>query len=178
MMEAYKLLGDVLDYPRGPLLQEINPRIARVASEYSEAAGLLAEFRCAVEDLPLGKLEEIYTSSFDLRAESSLYLGYHLFGEDWKRSALMARLKSWYKSKNFDCGTEMPDHLSVVLRFLGQYPDDPDAQEFITECLVPAVTRIIAGLQDQGGPYAAALHSLLVIVQRCQPVQVTQGASE
>ena len=178
MREAYKLLGDVLDYPRGPLLQEINPRIARVASEYSEAAGLLAEFRCAVEDLPLGKLEEIYTSSFDLRAESSLYLGYHLFGEDWKRSALMARLKGWYKSKNFDCGTEMPDHLSVVLRFLGQYPDDPDAQEFSTECLLPAVTRIIAGLQDQGGPYAAALHSLLVIVQRCQPVQVTQGASE
>lgn len=177
-MEAYKLLGDVLDYPCGTLLQEINPRIAKVASEHSEAAGLLAQFRCAVEDLPLGKLEEIYTSTFDLRAESSLYLGHHLFGEDWKRSALMTHLKSWYKSKNFDCATEMPDHLSVVLRFLGQYPDDPDAQEFITECLVPAVTRIIAGLQDQGGPYAAALHGLLVIVQTSQPVQVRQGASE
>jgi nitrate reductase molybdenum cofactor assembly chaperone NarJ/NarW len=177
-MEAYELLGDLLDYPCRALLHEVNPRIDRVASKYPEAAGLLAEFRCAIECLPLGNLEEIYTGTFDLRAESSLYLGHHLFGEDWKRSALMARLKSWYKEKNFVCGAEMPDHLSVVLRFLGRYADNPDALEFITECLLPAVTRIIAGLQDQGGPYTAGLNALLIIVQTSQQKQVTPGASE
>jgi nitrate reductase delta subunit len=72
----------------------------------------------------------------------------------------------------------MPDHLSVVLRFLGRNQDDPDTQEFITECLAPAVTRIIAGLQESAGPYAPALHALLLILQSSHVAPVTQGVSE
>lgn len=175
-MEAYELFGDLLDYPEPAALRGIDNKISGIVCAYSETAGLLAELRSAVLALPPGKLEEIYTSSFDMRAESSLYVGHHLFGEDFKRSVLMSRLKNWYKSKGFSAGMEMPDHLSVVLRFLGRNQDDPDTQEFITECLIPAVTRIIAGLQRSAGPYKPALHALLLILESSHSVAATRGA--
>lgn len=177
-MEAYALLGDLLDYPEPAALRDIDNKINGIACAYSEAGGLLAEFRSAILGLPPGKLEEIYTNSFDMRAESSLYVGHHLFGEDFKRSVLMSRLKNWYKSKGFSAGTEMPDHLSLVLRFLGRNQDDPDTQEFTTECLIPAVTRIIAGLDDSAGPYKPALHALLLILESSHAVAATHGADK
>lgn len=175
-MELYELLGNLLDYPGPAVLSAIDSKINGIACADSEAAALLAEFRSAILGLPPGRLEEIYTNTFDLRSESSLYVGHHLFGEDFKRSVLMSRLKNWYKSKGFSAGTEMPDHLSVVLRFLGRNQDDPDTQEFITECLIPAVTRIIAGLQDSAGPYKPALHALLLILESSHAVAATRGA--
>lgn len=177
-MEAYELFGDLLDYPNPAVLHGFDSKISGIAHAHPKAASLLVEFHSAVLRLTPGKIEEIYTNAFDLRAESSLYVGHHLFGEDFKRSVLMSRLKNWYKSKDFSTGTEMPDHLSVVLRFLGRNQDDPDTQEFITECLAPAVTRIIAGLQESAGPYTPALHALLLILQSSHVASVTQGVSE
>lgn len=175
-MEAWELLGDLLDYPAPAVLRSIENKIAGIAGTHPEAADLLGEFHSGIIALPPGKLEEMYTNTFDMRAESSLYVGHHLFGEDFKRSVLMSRLKNWYKSKGFSAGTEMPDHLSVVLRFLGRNQDDPDTQEFVTECLIPAVTRIIAGLQDGAGPYKPALHALLLILESSHAVPATRGA--
>jgi nitrate reductase assembly molybdenum cofactor insertion protein NarJ len=96
-MEAYERFGDLLDYPNPAVLHGFESKIAGIAHAHPEAASLLVAFHSSVLGLAPGKIEEIYTNTFDLRAESSLYVGHHLFGEDYKRSALMSRMKSWYK---------------------------------------------------------------------------------
>lgn len=177
-MQFCEFLGDLLDYPQPMLLRNLQNAIESMADEHPEAAGLLSEFHSSILELSPGKLEEIYTNTFDFRAEASLYVGHHLFGEHFKRSLLMARLKSWYEAKGFSDGAEMPDHISVVLRFIARNQDDPDTQEFITECLIPAVTRIIAGLEHSAGPYKAALQALLLMLQSSQAVAATHGADQ
>jgi len=177
-MQFCEFFGDLLDYPQPMLLRNMQNGIESMAGEHSEAAALLSEFHSSILGLPPGKLEEIYTNSFDFRAEASLYVGHHLFGEHFKRSVLMARLKNWYEARSFSAGAEMPDHISVVLRFLARNQDDPDTQEFITECLIPAVTRIIAGLEQGAGPYEGALQALLLMLQSSQAVAAAHGADQ
>lgn len=177
-MQFCELFGDLLDYPQPMRLRSMQHAIESVAGEHPEAAGLLTEFRSSIFELPPGKVEEIYTSTFDFRAEASLYVGHHLFGEHFKRSVLMARLKNWYEAKGFSAGAEMPDHISVVLRFLADNQDDPDTQEFITECLIPAVARIIAGLEHTAGPYKTVLQALQLMLQSSQAAAATHGADQ
>ena len=175
-MGVYEIFADLLDYPRPAFLEGLQDKTAQILSEHPDAATLLAEFHHSIVDFRPGQLEEIYANTFDFRAEASLYVGHHLFGEHFKRSLLMSRLKGWYAARNYSSGTEMPDHLCVVLRFLALNADDRDAGEFITECLSPAVARILAGLQDGAGPYQPLLDALFVVLQSQQALAANLGA--
>ena len=70
----------------------------------------------------LGSLQEAYTGIFDINSLCSPYIGYHLFGEDYKRSLLLTGLKEKFRFFGFDQSyDEMPDHLSVILKFLSNF---------------------------------------------------------
>jgi len=175
-MGAYEIFADLLDYPRPAPRDWLQDKTAQIAGEYPQAAALLGEFRRSIVEFGPGQLEEIYAQTFDFRAEASLYVGHHLFGEHFRRSLLMSRLKAWYAATNYSSGAEMPDHLCVVLRFLALNSNDRDAGEFLTECLSPAVARMLAGLQDGAGPYKPVLDALLVVLQAQQALAADPGA--
>ena len=56
-----------------------------------QAATLLGVFRDFAEEHPLGKLQEVYSGFFDLNSICHPYIGYQLFGENYKRSVFMCR---------------------------------------------------------------------------------------
>lgn len=154
-----KTLAGLLKYPDTDLLSALSECL-RTAEAQTAAA--LEPFLIAVSSLPPGRLEEIYTGTFDLEPDSCLYVGHHLFGEDWRRGMFMARLKRRYGETGFCAGAEVPDHLAVVLGFLAQLPPGPEAEELLRDCVIPAIARVLRAVERKESPYLPVLRALLL----------------
>ncbi|MBI4543552.1 MAG: molecular chaperone TorD family protein [Gemmatimonadetes bacterium] len=151
---TYRLFADLLDYPGPDLAETAQECEALVSPAHPEAAGLLREFTTWLRATPLGRVEEIYTGAFDLGASFCPYVGHHLFGERYERSAFMLELKERYRARGVDTGGELPDHLAPLLRYLAARDDAEPAEELIGEALLPALAKILGG-SGAGGHGAA-----------------------
>lgn len=149
IQDVFRFFSDLLVYPQTDLSKRVREGEALVASEYPAAAVLLNEFHEFMKDVSLGRLQEIYTSTFDLDATYHPYVGHHLFGETYKRSAFMVGLKERYKTVNLDIGSEVADNLSMILRYLSLSDDVEEIEAIIHEALVPALEKMIRkGIAD------------------------------
>jgi nitrate reductase molybdenum cofactor assembly chaperone NarJ/NarW len=164
-MHLYERLACLLDYPTAALPQQARACVEPTAAVCPEAAGLLGRFADWVEQSPLPRLEETYTGAFDLQAVCYPYVGYHLFGESYKRGTFMARLNKGYREKGFSAGNELPDHVAVVLRFLALAPDGDFSQALLREGLIPALDKMRAAFGDQSrNPYAGLIQALSLVL--------------
>jgi len=92
----------------------------------------------------LGYIQEAYTGIFDINSLCSPYVGYYLFGEDYRRSLLITGLKEKFRQFGFkQQGNEMPDHISVLLKFLSNLKDNSFYCEIINEALIPSVDKML-----------------------------------
>lgn len=139
------LFADILDYPEPGLARKAVECETLLDAVAPEAATLLGDFRGFAEESPLGRLEEVYSGFFDLNPVCHPYLGYQLFGENYKRSSFLIGLKERYRAEAFHASTnEIPDRLSIVLRFLAHSADDEGADALVREGLMPALKRMTA----------------------------------
>ncbi|MBI1880623.1 MAG: nitrate reductase molybdenum cofactor assembly chaperone [Chloroflexi bacterium] len=175
----FHLLAKILEYPQADLAEAVYECEALLSLENSAAVTCLREFRDFIAETSLGRLQEIYTVTFDLDATCHPYVGYHLFGESYKRSAFMLGLKERYAGYGLDTGSELPDHLAMLLRYLALCDDAGQAGEMIHEALLPALERMIKPeLEEEqetlaAGPhrqriYQAALAALRLLLQQLQ----------
>ncbi len=185
-----QLFADILDYPQTNIVQHVRECEALVSASSPEAAALLRQFRHFLEETPNGPLEEIYTGIFDLDAACHPSVGYQLFGESYERSAFIVELKKRYRSCGFEASeNELPDRLSVLLRFLSMSGDGDPNQEIINEGILPALDKMAkeadeadaadGQLPPQGSnPYRQVLEALRRVLEQLQSVTVpAQGAS-
>lgn len=137
------LLADLLDYPHADAVgtvRECERLTARIAPQ---AAPEMSAFREFIEQTSLASLQEIYSGFFDLNPLCHPYVGYHLFGETYKRSVFLLRLKELYRSQRFAVASaDLPDRLSVVLRFVARSGESACAGGLIEEGLLPAIERM------------------------------------
>ncbi len=173
---ALQLLADALEYPRPGLLETVRECAALLAADNPGAAACLREFCAFVEETPRGRLEELYTGTFDLNAACYPYVGYHLFGESYKRSIFMVELNERYRAHVFPVTGELPDHLTVLLRFLAVCDDAALSEELICEALLPALERMEAnggaagGAEERARPgYGLVLQALRLALQPSPP---------
>ena len=89
-------------------------------------------------------------------------------GEGPKRSALMVKLQEAYLAHQFSGGTEIPDHLCVILRFLGVAQDAEFVIPLLRECLLPVLGKVEKSLPGNGYGYAPAVSSLKLFLQQVQ----------
>ncbi len=102
--------------------------------------------------------EELYARTFDIQATACLETGWHLFGETYKRGMFLVRMTEATRAFGVACGTELPDHLGVVLRLLARLPADAEPRELVSEVLLPALARMRAAFgKDARNPYLAVL---------------------
>lgn len=161
MRTDYALLAEALDYPGADW-----PRVlTRCGGAAGVAAPGLAAFAAAAGAMAQGQLEELYTASFDMQPEMTLHTGFHLFGDDYLRSAFLAKLVEIFQQWGFDAGTELPDHACLLLRFLAQAGAAPEAAEaaavLAADCLAPALGRVAARLEAAQHPYRHLLQAIL-----------------
>lgn len=160
-MNAYELFAEILDYPGPDLIACVQDCAALIELESPEIAGMLRRFQTYQTAVSLGKLQEAYTSVFDMQPECTLNLGYQLLGDDWRRSILLFKLKEMYEANNFDSGCELPDHLCVLLRFLAIPKNSSEAAGLVDDCLLPTLSRMAASIQLGESPYRWVLQALL-----------------
>jgi nitrate reductase delta subunit len=173
------LFAELLEYPRSDVAGAARECRALIAPASAEAAALLDEFAAFAERTPDDTLEEIFTATFDLNASCHPYVGYHMFGEAYKRSAFLLELKDRFREHRFDSGVELPDHIAVLLRFMSVCPDAVLTNEIARDALLPTLEPMTAGPEaapveegevapevfDMGDDYRRVLRALRLVLQ-------------
>ena len=137
------LFADILDYPEPGLAQKAAECASLIGGAQPEAAALLESFHRFAQETPVGKLQEVYSGFFDLNSICHPYLGYQLFGENYKRSMFLIGLKKAYRAEGFEASdSDMPDRLSIVLRFIAQSKGGEEIDELLNRGLVPSLARM------------------------------------
>jgi nitrate reductase delta subunit len=171
----YQRFAQLLSYPSPELYEALADCQQQLTPAYPEAATGINQFQEATAPLSLERLEEIYTSTFDVNPVCFPYPGFHLFGENFNRADFLVKLKQKYEEHGFTAPeNELADHLPVMLEFLSII--DPDAvltRELIEDCLLPALKKMSEGFTADS-PYGAVVRSLLNVLQNShQPAPAT-----
>lgn len=150
---VYERFADLLDYPGEGCPSLIESCGELVADEIPAASDAFTKFREGVVALSLSDLQELYTRTFDLSPVCALDIGYHLFGENYKRGVFLASLRE--TEAPFDLGQEhqLPDYLPVLLRLLPRLDDEELRASLISECMIPALEKMLKTLSEGDNPY-------------------------
>ena len=143
------VVGGLLRYPdtslRTDTLPDFHDEVARVSPE---------------------GMQELYTMTFDLNPVATLEAGWHLWGEQYERGRFLADLRARQDALGIDAGTELPDHLPVLLEMLERQFDP----ELATQVLA-ALEKIEKPLNEHGNPYRhviAAARAAVVAAQEAR----------
>jgi len=162
MDDSYTVMSHLLDYPGADFVDNI---VRCLACGWGDARPILQAFRDRVQKLGVARLQEIYIETFDFHAETSPYIGHHLFGEEIRRSLFMADLRGRYRECGVVENSEVPDHLANVLRFLGATQAGEERSELIYACLVPAIRHVLQAMKTEN-PYTPLFQAILLICER------------
>ncbi|MDP3264191.1 MAG: nitrate reductase molybdenum cofactor assembly chaperone [Tabrizicola sp.] len=162
-MKSLKALSALLSYPTADLQSAI-PEIGAIL----HAEGLFAPrkqvkleplLHWLAED-DLYEVQETYVLLFDRARTLSLNLFEHVHGESRDRGGAMVDLLETYRAGGFDLtGTELPDHLPVLLEFLSTRSRQ-EAQDILADA-GPILVALADRLARRESPYAAVLAALV-----------------
>jgi nitrate reductase delta subunit len=141
-----------------------------------QAAVAFGPFINFLEQQELPQIEELYTSAFDLQALSFPYVGYQLCGESQARTMFLMKLQEIYNQQQFSSEGELPDQLSVMLRFIGTVNDPRGNSEIICDALLPALEKIIQGIENQQHPYRQLLSALQIYLTNLVATEMPENA--
>jgi len=158
MTQIYKVLSVLLEYPTKDLVDhwhELTEAANELPDLTAEDRSTLTGFIAWASDLSLTKFQAEYVNNFDMTAENSLYLTYHLFDEqDRDRGPALIELAELYKSTGFEIGDgELPDYLPLILEYVSTMDDAPSAQAFLKQTS-QAAGIISSNLEKNSSPYA------------------------
>lgn len=166
-MISFKALSVLLTYPSEDLQAAI-PDIRRALLQ----DGLLGPQRIAalepllraLAEQDIYDLQENYVLLFDRSRSLSLCLFEHLHGESRDRGSAMVSLLETYREAGFDLtGTDLPDHLPVLLEYLSTQPL-AEAQSILSDA-GPIIVALADRLVRRESHYAAVLEALATLAE-------------
>lgn len=157
MDHLYDGVADLLEYPG----EDWDARLSRCKRQLSAGHPDLVEdflaFRQNVDALSVTALQELYTHTFDLNPTCALEIGYHIFGENYKRGVLLARLRETESPYDLGQDRQLPDYLPVLLRLVARLDDRELRDALIREIMIPAVNKMARALGESENPYGHLL---------------------
>jgi nitrate reductase assembly molybdenum cofactor insertion protein NarJ len=173
----YVALARLLDYPSPDLFDRIENCRRMARGQHEETANLLDRFSdalLALDGVPsdVRSLEELYLRTFDSQPQCIPYLSVHLFGEEsFQRAKLMVGLSESYQRAGFDIGTELPDHLAVVLRSSPSLCRE-EWVDMAAYCLRAPLDTMVEGLVENRNPYCHLLMAIRSLLNEDVPEEV------
>ena len=138
----YSHVAELFDFPGPELAPRGRALLDFLSENYPAAAVEVEHFLDAIPEKTLD-LQELHTRTFDVQSLTTLDIGYVLFGDDYKRGALLSNLNREHAQAENDCGRELADHLPNVLRLIPKLKDQKLLDELVEQLLVPALMLMI-----------------------------------
>lgn len=142
-LNHYQILAELFQYPREDYKEKVNSVDSVLRELYPETITLFDEFKSYVKSASQEELEELFSRTFDVQAITTLDIGYVLFGDDYKRGELLVNLNREHREVANDCGSELADNLSNILRLLPLMKNSETRMEMIEKLIMPALEKII-----------------------------------
>ena len=170
--QRYDLLARLLDYPEEGGYAEAVARCIDVLEDgYAEAAALLRPLYDRVSAMTNEEVQELYTRTFDINAVCTLEIGWHIYGEDYARGALLVKLRQQLRLMNVPESCELPDHLTHVLLLIGRMSGE-EGDELAARYLLPGLDKMLEGLTKGEHPYRALIEAVSKVVRTDHDVKV------
>ena len=138
----YSHVAELFDFPGPELAPRGRALLDFLRENYPDAALEVEQFLDAIPQRTLD-LQELHTRTFDVQSLTTLDIGYVLFGDDYKRGALLSNLNQEHSRAQNDCRGELADHLPNLLRLIPKLKDQDLLDELVREILVPALMLMI-----------------------------------
>jgi len=170
--ERYDLLAQLLDYPQvGGYPEALSRCIEMLEDGYAESAALLRPLHDHVREMNDGQIQELYTRTFDINAVCSLEIGWHIYGEDYARGALLVKMREQLRLVNVKESCELPDHLTHVLLLIGRL-DGEEADELAARYLLPGLEKMLEGMVADEQPYRALIETVSKVLRTDHDVKL------
>jgi nitrate reductase delta subunit len=163
-MTSYRALAALLIYPEEDFGGRVADAIAAIRRESPQSGDVLAQAQAAAESLSNDELQELYTRSFDLDPACTLEIGWHLYGEDYRRGEFLVKMRQQMRLNQIEESIELPDHLTHVLQLLDTMEPE-EAREFAGECLLPAMDKMSASWKKIPAPFDGVLEALFALLK-------------
>ncbi|MEL9991329.1 MAG: nitrate reductase molybdenum cofactor assembly chaperone [Thermoproteus sp.] len=148
-MRVLSVLADLLSYPNENFQRALVEAKSLLAELKPEDAELLRRFIDYVEAADPYELQELYVKTFDFSEETTLYLTYHLYGDNRERGRALAELISIYRRYGACPPTgDLPDYLPHLLKLMASAPE---AAAELSHLLSKPIEKILKGLNSS--PY-------------------------
>lgn len=158
----------LLEYPSSDFRDETQRCLELMKSIHPEAADVFEKFATAVEQNSLQRMQELFTTTFDMQPVCYPYVGFHLYGESYKRGAFMAQLNEAYHGIGYSAEQELPDNLAVILRFIGFDSENrysEFSQALISDGVLPSLEKMLKVFgEGSENPYFGVLSALQLFV--------------
>lgn len=158
--EGYNVLAQAFAYPSPGLPALLAQGLAEAGE--GPAGDHYRAFVEATNKLPLPDWEELYTRTLDLDPIVAPYIGYHVFGESYRRGPFLSAMNRALREAGVDTEGELPDHIAPMLRYLAVTPAPDPA---LVDVLCPAVERMISTLRNAkpDNPYVHLFQAVQVL---------------
>lgn len=171
--DLYTQLGSLIEYPRMDVRPKVDAVIDLIKGNekyQKEIADALEDFRKGILDMPLDELQGVYTYTFEMSSDYSLDLGFHLH-EGFKRAENLLQIKAMFRHFEFPFetigGGELPDHLPLVLKFLGFLRDEEAIKDLRINFLIKALERLNKNFEkNQKNPYRPLINAICKIIDK------------
>jgi len=157
MTNIYHALADLLEYPDCDWDDKLDLCRRVLANEKTGLSKTFDSFYQHIGTLSLSQVQERYTQTFDLSPVCTLDVGYHLFGESYKRGLFLANLRQTEAPYDLNCEHQLPDYLPVLLRLLDKLGDRDLRSSLISDCLIPAIEKMRDALSKSESVYESPL---------------------
>lgn len=169
MLDTNKLFtafSHLFTYPEVQLDKKIKQVLNElVLVEQSEVVEKLNRFHDFFGSTKFSDVEEMFTRTFDMNPACCLEIGWHLFGEDYKRGEFLVLIRQSLAEEKIQESNELPDHLSHCLKLLAKLENE-DAREFSRAFILPALAKIQLGCKDnEKNPYVFLVEALMILLK-------------
>lgn len=159
------ILAPLLEYPDDNTLSILDSIVEFLEKACPEAAKKIAKFNHGISENNKDSLEELFTRTFDIAPLLCPYVTAHIYGdENFDRGRLMSTLASKFEEKGFVLKGELPDHISVILKF-APYLDEEELDELNDFCLAEPVKQMHQTLKEADSPYSLVFDALSTIMK-------------
>jgi nitrate reductase assembly molybdenum cofactor insertion protein NarJ len=170
--QRYDLLARLLDYPEVEGYPEkLSSFIEMLEDGYADAAATLRPLHDRVQGMSNAEIQEMYTRTFDINPVCTLEIGWHIYGEDYARGALLVKLREQLRLVNVTESCELPDHLTHVLMLLGRI-DGEKADDLAARYVLPGLDKMLEGMAGDEQPYRALIETVSNVVRADHDVEV------